>query len=43
MYKGYFKNGEMVRVFADSHGAIPAFRSILSDALNDKEVDSSNE
>ena len=43
VYKGYFKNGEMVRVFADSHGAIPAFRSILSDALTDKETNSSDD
>ena len=43
VYKGYFKDGEMLRIFVDSHGVIPAFRSVLADALNDKEVDSSNE
>ena len=36
VYKGYFKDGEMIRNFADSCGAIAAFRSLMLDAWKEK-------
>lgn len=35
-YKGYFKDGKLVRNFVDSPGAVSAFRGLLLDAWHEK-------